>query len=399
MKQDKAKQIARDEKLVPTNDRVKIAKNNLRIDPFMTQMEETFQVALDFSKTFPSTTPFSFRLRKILDLTPNIENQDFIQPLSSDDLKEFLLNLSYTDILQIFHWLIPPKKIRGGAVKEDLPKETTKSKQKPSKQKQVLQAESSDSVREPGKVTQATKKPASPKKATTSSKKKIPRGKPPTIPVKQTYESSGKHKGIEILSDVSQFEINTLKAQKASRIESRLQHHIGGSDLSDNDDLNESEDDDDERVETDDDDERVETDDDDERVETNDDRDEEKEDDRTIDIKETDVESTESDDEHQGKGDVDMNIKQEVEKEMSDEKPKEDDITSMLDVPIQYDVSTVVLEPLYAVTVTVIPEATQAPPPPPPPTTVTLVTQVPNTEAVSFVVQRFSINGTICQAT
>ncbi|GKC00982.1 retrovirus-related pol polyprotein from transposon TNT 1-94 [Tanacetum coccineum] len=73
------------------------------------------------------------------------------------------------------------------------------------------------------------------------------------------------------------------------------------SGLSDNDDLNESEDDDDKRVETDDD--------DDERVETNDDRDNEEEQvDRSTDIEETDAESTESDNEHQGKGDADMNI-------------------------------------------------------------------------------------------
>ncbi|GKD67721.1 hypothetical protein Tco_1321811 [Tanacetum coccineum] len=32
---------------------------------------------------------------KIINLTPNVENQDFIQPPSSDDLKEFLLNLGY----------------------------------------------------------------------------------------------------------------------------------------------------------------------------------------------------------------------------------------------------------------------------------------------------------------
>ncbi|GJU45417.1 hypothetical protein Tco_1202683 [Tanacetum coccineum] len=64
----------------------------------------------------------------------------------------------------------------------------------------------------------------------------------------------------------------------------------------------------------------------------------------------------------------------------------------MMDVPIQQNVPTVMPEPLYAVTVSVISEATQAPPPPPPPlaTIVTQTTQVPNTEAVSFVVHRYS---------
>ncbi|GJW18507.1 hypothetical protein Tco_0025943 [Tanacetum coccineum] len=132
MKQDIAKQVARDENLVPTDDKVKIAKNNLRIDPSLTQTEETFQVALYILKNVPFYNAFLISVevpeiymqqfwfiiekvkrtsynkfeidhktcqidvdtfRKILNLTPNVENQDFIQPPSSDDLKEFLLNL------------------------------------------------------------------------------------------------------------------------------------------------------------------------------------------------------------------------------------------------------------------------------------------------------------------
>ncbi|GKE88597.1 hypothetical protein Tco_1566072, partial [Tanacetum coccineum] len=178
-------------------------------------------------------------------------------------------------------------------------------------------------------------------------------------------------------------------------------------------------------------------DDDDERVKTDDDRDnEEEDDDKSINIKETDTERTNSDEEHQGKGDADMNIEQEVEKETSKEKPKGDaqateaqpndenkdkfeflqptlsqslssrfanqfllnspnasllgtitkpaegDIISMIDVHIQQDVPNVVPEPFHTVIVYVISEATQAPPPPLGAATVTLVTQVPNTEAV-----------------
>ncbi|GJY96446.1 copia protein [Tanacetum coccineum] len=166
---------------------------------------------------------------------------------------------------------------------------------------------------------------------------------PPTVPVKQTYDSSGKLKGVEILFDVAMFDLISEK-QTLSRYEIILQPHASGSrvkelvvnngfhdeltekichlmkraafshedeevfrvvprdenpksppsGLSDNDDLNESEDDDDKRVETDDD--------DDERVETNDDRDNEEEQvDRSTDIEETDAE---------------------MEKEMSDEKLK-----------------------------------------------------------------------------
>nr|GEV41963.1 hypothetical protein [Tanacetum cinerariifolium] len=50
IKQDNAKQAARDEKLVPSVDRVKIDNNNLRINPSATQRDKTYQVALDIIK-------------------------------------------------------------------------------------------------------------------------------------------------------------------------------------------------------------------------------------------------------------------------------------------------------------------------------------------------------------
>ncbi|GKF10908.1 hypothetical protein Tco_0048834, partial [Tanacetum coccineum] len=214
-----------------------------------------------------------------------------------------------------------------------------------------------------------------------SRKKRLPKvvfiQEPPSVPVKKTHKSSGKHKGIEILSDAAQLEIDTLKAQKASRLESRLQHHAGCSSegtgnklrvldeltrkfaISDEGtgiqsevpdetkNLSESDDDSNKWGSTDEEvfrvvprdenpksppldvfdneDQNEYEDDEDERVETDDDRDDKEEEDRSTDIKETDAERTESDDEHQGKGNADMNIKQEVEKEMSDEKPKGDE--------------------------------------------------------------------------
>ncbi|GKC51893.1 hypothetical protein Tco_1074638, partial [Tanacetum coccineum] len=57
-KQDNVKQAARDEKLVPSEDRVKISKRNLRIDPSATQREETYQVALDIVKNTPFYNAF-----------------------------------------------------------------------------------------------------------------------------------------------------------------------------------------------------------------------------------------------------------------------------------------------------------------------------------------------------
>ncbi|GKB38562.1 hypothetical protein Tco_0883504 [Tanacetum coccineum] len=59
---EQALQAARDEKLVPTEDRVKIGKSNLRIDPTLNQMEETYQVILDIDvSSFSVSGQMEFR--------------------------------------------------------------------------------------------------------------------------------------------------------------------------------------------------------------------------------------------------------------------------------------------------------------------------------------------------
>ncbi|GJW96761.1 hypothetical protein Tco_0178569 [Tanacetum coccineum] len=216
----------------------------------------------------------------------------------------------------------------------------------------------------------ATKAPTAPKKATTSSKKKLTNRKLVLRDETDLFEEEVDHRPLRQKKRVPKaIVIQEPPNKEIFRVIPRDKNPKSPpSDIADQNESNESEDDDD----------------DDERIETNDDcDDEEEEDDKSTNIKETDAERTDFDNEHQGKGDANMNIKKEVEKEMSDEKPKEGDITSMLDVPIQQDVPMVVPEPLHAVTVTVIPEAKQPPPPPPPlATTVTLATQVPYTEVL-----------------
>nr|GEU70044.1 hypothetical protein [Tanacetum cinerariifolium] len=132
--------------------------------------------------------------------------------LITDDIRN---SKAYKMLFKYSTNLIPPKKSKGRAVKEDLPKKPTKSKQKPSK------------------VAKATEEPAAPKRPQLPSRRISLKGnviiqEPPHAPVKQTYESFEKHKGIEILSDVAQLKIDTLKAQKARRRVNRLQHQAGG---------------------------------------------------------------------------------------------------------------------------------------------------------------------------
>ncbi|GJT61791.1 hypothetical protein Tco_1005324 [Tanacetum coccineum] len=58
MNQEQIQQAACDEALVPTTDRVKISTTNMRIDPTLTQKEETYQVILDIIKTSPCYNAF-----------------------------------------------------------------------------------------------------------------------------------------------------------------------------------------------------------------------------------------------------------------------------------------------------------------------------------------------------
>ncbi|GKB38195.1 hypothetical protein Tco_0883137 [Tanacetum coccineum] len=134
MTQDKAKQVACDEKLAPFDDKVKIGISNLRIAPPMTQREETFQVALDILKNTPfynaflisadvleihmqqfwftiekvkKSSSYQFDIdrktcqidvdifRKILAISLKVKNQEFTKPPSSNELREFRWALGY----------------------------------------------------------------------------------------------------------------------------------------------------------------------------------------------------------------------------------------------------------------------------------------------------------------
>ncbi|GKD10740.1 hypothetical protein Tco_1190425 [Tanacetum coccineum] len=66
MHREQAQQAARDEKLVPIEDRVKIGKSNLRMDPTLTQKEEKYQVMLDIIKNTPCyMQQFWFTIKKV----------------------------------------------------------------------------------------------------------------------------------------------------------------------------------------------------------------------------------------------------------------------------------------------------------------------------------------------
>ncbi|GJU20331.1 hypothetical protein Tco_1153673 [Tanacetum coccineum] len=134
MNQKQIQQAARDEALVPSTDRLKISSTNMRIDPTMTQKEETYQVILDIIKNSACYNAFlvtadvpeiymqqfwntvkkvkkssfyefdlddkKYRVdvelfRKILDISPRVPNEDFIVPPSEESMITFLYKLEY----------------------------------------------------------------------------------------------------------------------------------------------------------------------------------------------------------------------------------------------------------------------------------------------------------------
>ncbi|GKD07295.1 hypothetical protein Tco_1186980 [Tanacetum coccineum] len=98
MHHEQALQAAHDEKLVPTEDRVKIGKSNLLMDPTLTQKVETYQVILDINKNTPCYNAFLISAD-----VPEIYMQQFwftikkeciVSPLN-DSLFDLLLELGY----------------------------------------------------------------------------------------------------------------------------------------------------------------------------------------------------------------------------------------------------------------------------------------------------------------
>ncbi|GJY40104.1 hypothetical protein Tco_0427374 [Tanacetum coccineum] len=149
MNPQEIQQATHDETLVPTTERIKISSTNMRIDPLMTQKEETFQVVLDLIKASPCynaflvtadvpeiyiqqfwftvkkikrTTSYEFNLadkklqvgielfHKVLGICPRVQGEEFVVPPSKEALLTFLMELGYkgqlshlTSIFGMFH--------------------------------------------------------------------------------------------------------------------------------------------------------------------------------------------------------------------------------------------------------------------------------------------------------
>ncbi|GJZ06924.1 hypothetical protein Tco_0540717, partial [Tanacetum coccineum] len=99
----------RDEKWVPSTERVKISPTNVRLETTMHQKEESFQVIIDKVKDSKS---YEFILankkcivdaevfRKIIDICPRVEGEEFTEVQDDDATLTFIIDLCYKVSLQ-----------------------------------------------------------------------------------------------------------------------------------------------------------------------------------------------------------------------------------------------------------------------------------------------------------
>ncbi|GJX84517.1 hypothetical protein Tco_0335291 [Tanacetum coccineum] len=140
--------VARDEKWVPSTERVKISSTNVRLETTVPWKEETFQVIIDIIKNstcFKAFTIFAdvpeifmqqfwYTIKKILDICPRVKGEEFTPVQDDDDTLTFLTDLGYKD---------PPKKRKGKGLQEkktvDISQETVdvseESKPEPAKKR------------------------------------------------------------------------------------------------------------------------------------------------------------------------------------------------------------------------------------------------------------------------
>nr|GEV57004.1 Gag-Pol polyprotein [Tanacetum cinerariifolium] len=111
IEQENIQQVALDQSLVPTDDRVKTGSCNMRIDPTKTQKEATYQFVLDLIKLSPcynafliTTDKFEVDVEifwKILRICPTVPNKEFVETPPYDSLVTFPKHLGYKGSLDL----------------------------------------------------------------------------------------------------------------------------------------------------------------------------------------------------------------------------------------------------------------------------------------------------------
>ncbi|GKE14873.1 hypothetical protein Tco_1422450 [Tanacetum coccineum] len=140
MNQEQIRQVARDEALVPIADRVTISSTNMRIDPSLTQREDTFQFILDIIKASPCYNVFlitadvpEIYMQQFWFIVKNIKKTTFyefsvgdkkckidvelfrkiLDTMLTDEIKQ---SKAYKSFVAYSTGMIPPKKSKGKSI-------------------------------------------------------------------------------------------------------------------------------------------------------------------------------------------------------------------------------------------------------------------------------------------
>ncbi|GJV29939.1 hypothetical protein Tco_1386387 [Tanacetum coccineum] len=109
--QETLQAVARDEKWVPSAERVKISSSNIRLETTVPQKEEMFQVVIDIIKNSTCVKAFTISAdvlcsnsgtpsrRTILNICPRVEGEDFTDVPDDEIALTFLLDLGYKGLL------------------------------------------------------------------------------------------------------------------------------------------------------------------------------------------------------------------------------------------------------------------------------------------------------------
>ncbi|GKB55026.1 hypothetical protein Tco_0905779 [Tanacetum coccineum] len=267
MNQEQIQQAARDEALVPTDDNVKISLSNMRIDPTLTQKEETYQVILDIIENSLCYNAFliiadvpeiymqqsKLRRREIMPypILPKIiihyflskhksismRPSSYVNTIKDDAIlgrlkfigkgeetqeyglaipdtmltKEVKNSKAYQTFLAISNGIIPLKKGRGQHAKGKREAVTPKKKSSITVDDNIIpdpdEALKLGKIKPTGVVIKDT----------------------PTVSKKKSLDQSQKLKGIQVMIEEEQLAANTKKAIKASKKAKRIQQQSTGS--------------------------------------------------------------------------------------------------------------------------------------------------------------------------
>ncbi|GJU31058.1 hypothetical protein Tco_1174647 [Tanacetum coccineum] len=251
MNQEEIQQAARDETLVPTAERVKISSTNMRIDPTLTQREETFQVVLDLIKASPCYNAFLVTADVL-----EIYMQQFwftVKKIKKTTSYEFDLadkkckqSEAYKAFIAFSTGLIPPKKTIGKG---------SKGKKQPVTPKRESLISADDNIIPEPNVSLELGKPISKIESEIAEEERLPTGvdksdesdgEPANRPTgrrrpsgvafidtssmskKKSLDRTLKLKGIQVMSEEEQLVDDAKKAIKASKEALKLQQQETG---------------------------------------------------------------------------------------------------------------------------------------------------------------------------